>query len=294
VLGVTQTEPKAVLAYSSVSQMGFMTVAVGAGWASPTADAARAAVSLFALHHAFAKGALLLGVGVFQKAAGRASRWVMCGLVLGALEIAGGPFTGGAFAKAELSALIHTLPAGSTLLSWGISCAAIGSTLLMLRFLQRLSAGAAPQRERPGPSLWLPWALLLVFDLTLQLRTTEKGLAASVLSQPAKLWAASWPILAGVIVAWAAQRARVRLPAIPEGDVLVWIERGLRGVRTPALHASDWLRGQAARIGTSFRHQRARVGRTLVAWGLQGEARLRSFEIVGTLLLGLLALLLLR
>ena len=62
-VGVAQSYPKTVLAYSSISQMGLITVPVGAALLAPALwPAALAAVLLYALHHALAKGALFLGV----------------------------------------------------------------------------------------------------------------------------------------------------------------------------------------------------------------------------------------
>lgn len=63
--GVSQEEPKSILAYSSISQMGFMTVALGAGMLAPAAwPAALLAILVYSTHHALAKGALFLGAGV--------------------------------------------------------------------------------------------------------------------------------------------------------------------------------------------------------------------------------------
>ena len=64
-VGLTQRNPKAVLAYSSISQMGLMTAGVGlaVGWPSTVATVIPA-IGIYAIHHALAKGALFLGVGV--------------------------------------------------------------------------------------------------------------------------------------------------------------------------------------------------------------------------------------
>ncbi len=64
-VGLTQRDPKTLLAYSSISQMGVMTVAVGLGLTSPDAyPAILTVITLYALHHGLSKGALFLGVGV--------------------------------------------------------------------------------------------------------------------------------------------------------------------------------------------------------------------------------------
>jgi hypothetical protein len=63
-VGLTQRNPKANLAYSSVSQMGLMMVLVGVALAVPDgAELSVAAAGVYALHHGLAKGALFLGVG---------------------------------------------------------------------------------------------------------------------------------------------------------------------------------------------------------------------------------------
>src|SRR5699024_2367349 len=65
VLGVLQNDPKVVLAYSTISQMGFTTAVVAVGLIEPEfGDVTAAAAVLYAVHHGLAKGALFLGVPV--------------------------------------------------------------------------------------------------------------------------------------------------------------------------------------------------------------------------------------
>ena len=63
-IGLGQKHPKTVLAYSSISQMGLITVAFGIGLTLERGRRSAAAVLCYAFHHALAKGALFLGVGV--------------------------------------------------------------------------------------------------------------------------------------------------------------------------------------------------------------------------------------
>ena len=63
VVGITQQNPKTVLAYSSVSQMGLLAAALGMGLASGDSGAALG-VSFSAAHHVLVKGALFLAIGV--------------------------------------------------------------------------------------------------------------------------------------------------------------------------------------------------------------------------------------
>jgi multicomponent Na+:H+ antiporter subunit A len=63
VVGITQSNPKTVLGYSSVSQMGFLAAVLGMGLSAGDAGAAPIA-ALYAAHHVLVKGALFLAVGV--------------------------------------------------------------------------------------------------------------------------------------------------------------------------------------------------------------------------------------
>lgn len=65
VVGVQQRDPKTVLAYSTVSQLGYLTIVVGVALARPELAAASVTAALiYAVHHGLAKGAAFLGVSV--------------------------------------------------------------------------------------------------------------------------------------------------------------------------------------------------------------------------------------
>ncbi len=70
-LGITQRNPKAVLAYSSVSQMGVVAAAFGMGILGGMAMTP-GLVAYYAMHHVLAKGALFLAVGVLAATGGAA------------------------------------------------------------------------------------------------------------------------------------------------------------------------------------------------------------------------------
>ena len=106
-VGLVQTNPKVVLAYSSVSKMGLMTALLGLGLANPAlAPALLTGLVLFAAHHGLAKGALFLGVGVAHASP---ARWVVPALAIPALVLAGAPFTSGALTKQLLEAPLQEL-----------------------------------------------------------------------------------------------------------------------------------------------------------------------------------------
>lgn len=227
VAGVLQDDPKVTLAYSSVSQMGLMTVAIGAGLAAPAAwPLLLPAVLLYAAHHALAKGALFLGAGVVRHP-GRsvgARRVMTAVLALPALAIAGAPFTSGALAKLALK---DALPPGGGALGALLSIAAVGSTLLMVRFVSLAVRSGATSRRASRPGIWMPWVLLTLVVVTVGIVPASLAPWPAVTPPPggATLWSLAWPVAAGLAAYWVASRwwpARRSPPRVPAGDLL-WI-----------------------------------------------------------------------
>jgi formate hydrogenlyase subunit 3/multisubunit Na+/H+ antiporter MnhD subunit len=168
-IGLTQSHPKTNLAYSSISQMGVMTLCVGIGMADP-ADwpAAVWIAAIYSLNHAFAKGALFLGVGVVQ-AEQREPRLhrhiIFAGMGLAALAIAGAPMTGGALAK---RALKYFAPSQHPV--WGptidilLPLTAVATTLLLTRLLVLLHRQMQAPDRKPDdhPDLMPAWVAMLL------------------------------------------------------------------------------------------------------------------------------------
>lgn len=228
-VGLSQDQPKTVLAYSSISQMGLMTFALGIGMAAPVLwPLCLAAILLYGLHHALAKGALFLGAGV-AAAAGKGTlqrKWVLAGLLLPALAISSLPFTSGAVAKLGLKSLTHILPeAWSGWMALLLSLITVGTSLLMIRFLY-LVWFEGSERSRLPPGLWLPWAALLAnVALCTWLWPGAQDAALQTLSAAA-FWQALWPAGAAAMIARAAwiwsRRPGARVTwHIPPGDILI-------------------------------------------------------------------------
>src|SRR5208282_550749 len=97
VVGITQENPKTILAYSSVSQMGLLAAALGMGLGAGETGAALGA-SFSAAHHILVKGGLFLAIGVAVTAGPRLWPVLIPAAVL-ALGLGGLPLTGGALAK---------------------------------------------------------------------------------------------------------------------------------------------------------------------------------------------------
>jgi formate hydrogenlyase subunit 3/multisubunit Na+/H+ antiporter MnhD subunit len=272
VIGLMQRQPGAILAYSSVAQMGHFALGVGAGLAVPELwPLVAAALIVYAAHHALAKAALFLGLGVIARHGAAPAH--LAGLALPALALAGAPFTSGMLAKLGLKDALTGLPAPwADVLPVLLAVGALGTALLMARLLVRVRE--APAAGETPISLWAPWLLTLagVAGLT-------AGLAPSVswttALQPGALLSAVWPILAAIALALAALKLRLRAPQIPAGDLLVPVERLLAGgarrlalLRPPALPT----------VPTRAARRPPRL-----------ESRLRAWPFAGALWLALLA-----
>ena len=278
-IGWCQTDPKTILAYSSISQMGLITLLPGMALARPELwPLAAPAAALFALHHGLAKGALFLGTGLLPACRGRLRMLAWGGIGLAALAIAGAPFTSGALAKYGLKQVASQAePLNGPLIILLVTVSTVTTSLLLGRFLLRLrqqdrrrleaepesrpahgrgqptpAAAAGHPTPTPAPdpvaasALALPFfALVLAVALAphLVVGWFQLGLPAPGFSV-GSLFGSLWPILvAGLSFAlWIRfAPARWRRLRIPAGDAVVLIERLLRQWRRrlPA-HAGRW------------------------------------------------------
>jgi len=238
IYGLTQVDPKTNLAYSSISQMGVMTVLLGIGlYGGIPAGLLLPAIALYAFNHGTAKALLFMGTALPARVGGswRILMWV--GLGLGVLAIAGGPLTGGLWTKYLLKTFLGEtrLPGAQTFLLL-LTFSAITTTLLLSRFLHLLHRIQAPSGNM-APAFLLPWILLLLaggwWTMTPALLPTEllnhitgeKGIMAFFLNLLTN-WAALWPITIGVLVmAFSLKFATLnwwptKNPLLPPGDFI--------------------------------------------------------------------------
>ncbi|MFM9849718.1 MAG: complex I subunit 5 family protein [Hyphomicrobiaceae bacterium] len=245
-IGALQREPKSALAYSSISQMGFITVLLGVALSAPeAAPAAGLAAALYAFHHAFAKALLFLGVSMLGVTSKTACVAVAAGMMLPALALAGAPLTSGAVAKAELKAAV--IAAGWNSLTFPLSLAAVATTLVMLRTLYLARHASEAGAHAPNTGMWAGWWLLVI------------GCAAPIWFFPqaranfgislAALANALWPILLGLGLAVAGWRARWSIDRIslPPGDLLVPL---LRAWPRVPLASVAWQTKQKTRLAS--------------------------------------------
>lgn len=215
-IGLTQQQPKRVLAYSSVSQMGFIVALLGMGLR--TGDHGTAwIVAFYAVHHLLVKGALFLAIGVVMRT-GRRHLWPMLlPAALIALGLGGLPLTGGALSKYAAKSIL-----GTGLVSMAALVSSVATTLLMMHFLRCLRDNTAtdPAARPPlmlagcwlfmaGAALAVPWTIYLAVPLN----TLTQVLA------PAALWSTLWPTLLGLILACSWQRGNHGLPTMPTDNL---------------------------------------------------------------------------
>ena len=227
-IGALQREPKSALAYSSISQMGFITVLLGVALSAPeAAPAAGLAAALYAFHHAFAKALLFLGVSMLGVASRLARGAVAGGMVLPALALAGAPLTSGAVAKAELKAVV--IAAGWKSVALPLSLAAAATTLVMLRTLYLARHASSPGAHAPNWGMWAGWWLLVIGCAGpiwfFAQAPVDLGISFGELAN------AVWPIGLGLALALAGRRLQwsVDRLSLPPGDLLLLLLRAWRG-----------------------------------------------------------------
>ncbi|WP_407294492.1 proton-conducting transporter transmembrane domain-containing protein [Stutzerimonas zhaodongensis] len=210
VLGLVEGKAKAVLAYSSVSQMGYLVMLLALAWRhSEQLSAMTVVLMLYGVHHGLAKGALFLAAGLIH--AGRLPRigWLI--LVVPALAIIGLPLSTGGGVKTALKDVWHVGEFEGWLI-W-LSLSSLTTSLLLIRalWLLRLEGRDAPA-SRPPLAQLLPWALLSSCSLILP--WLWPALREPMLHglYPGGVWSALWPLLLALGLAGVALKRGWKVP----------------------------------------------------------------------------------
>jgi NADH-quinone oxidoreductase subunit L len=191
-IALTQNDIKRVLAYSTVSQLGYMFVAVGVG--------AFGAAIFHLFTHAFFKACLFLGSGsVIHALGGEQDMRKMGGLrphlpttywtyVIAALAIAGAPFTAGFFSKDLILWQAFSSPYGSPAL-WAVGWFTAGLTALyMFRQLFMVFHGACRADEHVKAHIHESPAVMTLPLIVLAIGAIFSGW----LGAPEYLWGSRW------------------------------------------------------------------------------------------------------
>jgi formate hydrogenlyase subunit 3/multisubunit Na+/H+ antiporter MnhD subunit len=295
IAGLPQRDPKVVLAYSSVSQIGVMAVLAGLLLGSEgVAIAGGAALGVYALHHGLAKGALFLGIPLAAATAPRTRRLAFAGLVLTALAIAGAPLSGGMVAKGALKDVAGALDGGAAAVVLVLlPFTSIATTLLLARYVQVASTATRATVSRWQIGAWIVATLAALSATWLLPASMLAGIEVTEFVYAGALWEATWPVVLGVALAggavWFVRRGGIEVPQVAPGDLVVLVERGGGPAR------AAW-RGTIVPGATRFRAWTPWVARRFVTLLFAGDRVERGFgvwTVAGSLFIALVALLIL-
>ncbi|RJX31226.1 MAG: hypothetical protein C4531_08540 [Desulfurivibrio sp.] len=293
-VGLTQVKAKTVLAYSSISQMGLMTVIVGCGLLAPEQwPRATVAVSLFAVHHGLAKGSLFLGVGLAKKtwSGGKPPWWLRAGLWLPALALAGLPLTSGAIAKYGMKETIAAVPEPwRGLAHFLLPLCGLATMLLLCHAISLVRPAAAGSRKKPEPGMAFAWVANLLAVAALLWLWPGRPLPAGQATAPAALWSGLWPAGLGLLVALVFKRrgrGRSQEKAwVPAGDLLVAVQWLGDTVRRHAWHRLRAESGPGAGLAAGPGRE-CWLGRSQARLK-KGEKVLQRWAVVGAIFLGVI------
>jgi NADH-quinone oxidoreductase subunit L len=191
-IALTQNDIKKVLAYSTVSQLGYMFIAVGVG--------AFSAAIFHLFTHAFFKAGLFLGAGsVIHALGGEQDMRRMGGLksylprtywtyLIASLAIAGVPFTGGFFSKDLILWQAYSSPHGSPAL-WAMGWLTAGMTAFyMLRQLLMVFHGPCRADEHVKAHIHESPPVMTIPLMILALGSIFAGW----LGTPEYFWGSAW------------------------------------------------------------------------------------------------------
>ncbi|MGA4493120.1 proton-conducting transporter transmembrane domain-containing protein [Vreelandella venusta] len=291
--GVWQRHPKAVLAYSSISQMGMLTAMVAMGLAAPEVwSLLLPGVVFFAAHHALAKGALFLGTSISE----HMPRWPQP-LLFALIALPGVSLTGalaaGMLSKWGVKSALYEMHHEHLimLLTWAaIGTSALISVCVWRQWQQRHSGGS-------NAFQWGAWLAALVAALVTPMWLPLP--VGSVKVPPATEWLSlSWPFPVGVMVVVMAvvictgwlRRIAIKTP--PAGD-LWWLYSAfsLKGLRVIGAIARACEGVKMASVSFSLAIERTlmeQLKRSLFAeaWMRHhGSGLMMAFAVIAALLL---------
>jgi formate hydrogenlyase subunit 3/multisubunit Na+/H+ antiporter MnhD subunit len=234
-VGLTQQNPKVILAYSSISQMGVITAALGVGLIKGQADASLI-VAFYGLNHMLVKAALFLTIGALATYGIRHSQTTFILAALLALSLAGLPMTGGALAKLATKA---QFAGGSEAMLATLS--SIATALLMTHFLTCLAAPPPGAAQESPSSLIRFWPAVALGAILLPWAFYPAVENAAYALQFGSLLDGLWPVVIGVALALALRWTGWPLPFVPVGDSIILEEAAFRRLLNvgPSLETLD-------------------------------------------------------
>jgi formate hydrogenlyase subunit 3/multisubunit Na+/H+ antiporter MnhD subunit len=284
IIGMGQKRARAVLAYSSISQMGLMTVIVGLGLIDPKGgQQGIPLLILYAVHHSLAKSSLFLGCEAVARKR-RTTCWQLAGLLLPGLALAGLPLTGGAVIKTGLKVLAATV--GEPWLGWGrifLPVTSDGTTILMLHFIRLRRRTKSADTTPIGPVILSAWLISLAAVATAFWLWPTARISALHSLAVGILWQSLWPVAIGCLLAYGWNRLagkRDTLYTLPAGDILALLPQAVGRGWQRSLHT--W----TIRIRVSNRLRQRRWRQSFRSSGIdrrlrKGEKVLERWGVVG-------------
>jgi formate hydrogenlyase subunit 3/multisubunit Na+/H+ antiporter MnhD subunit len=203
--GLTQNKLKSLLAYSSISQMGYIVVLFGLLLLdTQKSELLLYAILTFSAHHALNKSALFLLSAEINRYGLDLKKIALFSFF--ALSLIGLPFTSGAIAKEILKSGVDSM-----LLIALLSVGAVVTALLMLRFLslsrdiKKITSPIAPLSPVLGlflASLMLPWILEFSAEFS---------------------WMQMLPFFIALAISLLVKKQKLTIPLLPQGDMLTLI-----------------------------------------------------------------------
>lgn len=210
-LGLLQHKAKTVLAYSSVSQMGYLLIILALAWLHPGSGTAIATLlALYGVHHGLAKGALFMTAGLAANYRFGPTYWLLLGLP--AMALAGLPLTSGAAVKVLLKNNLYNSDTSQWLPLLTLGSAATALLLLRALWLMWRSQPVRPHLSPPFGQL-LPWAALCLLPALLPWLWPELRTALLASLQVKIIWSNLWPLLLAAALALLVHLSRWRIPA---------------------------------------------------------------------------------
>jgi formate hydrogenlyase subunit 3/multisubunit Na+/H+ antiporter MnhD subunit len=233
--GLTQQNPKVILAYSSISQMGVITAALGMTLVEGQADAPLD-VAFYAANHLLVKAALFITIGALAIRGIKHSYTTSILAALLALSLAGLPLTGGALAKLATKAQFASGSAAAL-----ATLSSIATALLMTHFLICLPTPPPSAAQECPASLIRFWPAVALGAILLPWAFYPAADDASNALEFSKFLDGLWPVAFGVGLALVLRRIGRPLPQVPVGDSILLEEAAFRRLLSigPSLETLD-------------------------------------------------------
>ncbi|PHS37339.1 MAG: hypothetical protein COB07_10880 [Sulfurovum sp.] len=244
-VGLFQNNTKTVLAYSSISSMGIMIMAIGLGLVSPARwSLVSLAMLVYILQHGFAKAALFLSVGVFAKPmTSNITRFVfILALLIPVLSLVGAPLSSAFVAKKILEGQLYlSSSAWSEWVQVFIPWSSLATALLLARFLYliwsktiKVHKDSKKEQDNLVPkTMWMSWLFLVVMVVLSPMIVLFLGINTGSILELISVKALirfSTTITAVILLSYIAWYITKRHPIpeslkIPAGDLLIAVEK---------------------------------------------------------------------